>query len=136
MVNIGEEEGKGNMLAQAAFPLLKENPHIHFIGNIEGRDILLDKADVMVCEGFTGNIILKLAESLFEITGRKHIKHEYFDLFNFENYGGTPVLGVAKPVIIGHGISHQKAFKNMISLAEKIVSTDLLGKMKTSFQSQ
>jgi phosphate acyltransferase len=134
LINIGEEEGKGNILAQAAYPLLKENKQINFVGNVEGRDILIDKADVMVCEGFTGNIILKLAESLFEITGRKHIHHEYLDLFNFENYGGTPVLGVAKPVIIGHGISHGKAFKNMISLAEKIIRKDLLGKMKTSFE--
>ena len=109
------------------------NNNIHFIGNIEGRDIFLDKADVMVCEGFTGNIILKLAESIYEITQNKGIHHEYFDRFNFENYGGTPVLGVAKPVIIGHGISHDVAFKNMIILAEKIISTDLLGKMRDSF---
>jgi len=134
LVNIGEEEGKGNILAQAAYPLLKENKQIDFIGNVEGRDILLDKADVMVCDGFTGNIILKLAESLFEITERQNIHHEYFDRFNFENYGGTPVLGVAKPVIIGHGISHGKSFKNMIALAEKIITTDLLGKMKASFK--
>ncbi|MBS1916004.1 MAG: phosphate acyltransferase PlsX [Bacteroidetes bacterium] len=133
LINIGEEEGKGNILVQAAYPLLKENKQINFVGNIEGRDIFLDKTDVMVCEGFTGNIILKLAESLFEITKQKQIKHEYFDRFNFENYGGTPVLGVAKPVIIGHGISHAKAFKNMIILAQKMIGTDLLGKMKTSF---
>jgi glycerol-3-phosphate acyltransferase PlsX len=134
LINIGEEEGKGNLLAQATYPLLKENPLIDFVGNIEGRDLFLDKADVIVCEGFTGNIILKLAESLYEITQRKHIEHPYLDRFNFENYGGTPVLGVAKPVIIGHGISHAKAFVNMILLAEKIISTDLLGKMKSSFQ--
>jgi glycerol-3-phosphate acyltransferase PlsX len=136
LMNLGEEEGKGNILAQATFPLLKENSQINFIGNIEGRDILLDKADVMVCEGFTGNIILKLAESLFEITKQKNIHHEYFDRFNFENYGGTPVLGVAKPVVIGHGISKAKAFKNMIVLAQKMIESDLLGKMKTSFQNK
>ncbi len=134
LMNIGEEEGKGNILAQAAYPLLKENTDINFIGNVEGRDILLDKADVMVCEGFTGNIILKLAESMYEITKQKNIHHEYFDRFNFENYGGTPVLGVAKPVIIGHGISQAKAFKNMIKVAQKMIETDLLGKMKSAFQ--
>lgn len=134
LMNIGEEEGKGNILAQAAYPLLKENNQINFIGNIEGRDVLLDKADVMVCEGFTGNIILKLAESLYEITQEKNIHHEYFERFNFENYGGTPVLGVTKPVIIGHGISKAKAFKNMIILAHKMIETGLLGKMKASFQ--
>jgi phosphate acyltransferase len=133
LLNIGEEEGKGNILAQATYPLLKENNQINFIGNVEGRDILLDKADVLVCEGFTGNVILKLAESLYEITHAKDIRHEYLDRFNFELYGGTPVLGVAKPVIIGHGISHEKAFANMIRLAQKMIEADLMEKMKASF---
>jgi glycerol-3-phosphate acyltransferase PlsX len=130
LLNIGEEEGKGNLLAQATYPMLKENQHINFIGNVEGRDILLDKADVMVCDGFTGNIILKLAESLFEITSQKEINHEYFDRFNFENYGGTPVLGISKPVIIGHGISRGKAFKNMILLAQKMIEKDIMQKLR------
>jgi phosphate acyltransferase len=130
LLNIGEEEGKGNLLAQATYPLLKENRHIHFIGNVEGRDLLLDKADVMVCDGFTGNIILKLAESLFEITRRKEIRHEYFERFNFENYGGTPVLGISKPVIIGHGISRGAAFHNMIVLAQKMIEKDVMQRMK------
>jgi glycerol-3-phosphate acyltransferase PlsX len=133
LVNIGEEEGKGNVLAQAAYPLLKENKQINFIGNIEGRDVLLDKVDVMVCEGFTGNVILKMAESIYDITQKKNINHDYFELFNFENYGGTPVLGVSKPVIIGHGISHAKAFMNMVLLAEKMLQSKLLNKMKESF---
>lgn len=133
LVNIGEEEGKGNLLAQATYPLLKENKDINFTGNIEGRDIFKDKADVMVCEGFTGNIILKLAESFYDITQEKDIHHDYLDKFNFENYGGTPVLGVAKPVIIGHGISHAKAFANMIRLAEKMITSNLMEKMKASF---
>jgi glycerol-3-phosphate acyltransferase PlsX len=133
LMNVGEEEGKGNILAQATYPLLKENKQIHFVGNVEGRDVLLDKADVMVCEGFTGNIILKMAESIYEITHAKDIRHEYLDRFNFENYGGTPVLGVSKPVIIGHGISHDKAFKNMIVLAAKMIEAGLMEKMKASF---
>ena len=130
LINIGEEEGKGNLLAQAAYPLLKENSSIRFTGNVEGRDIFLDKADVMVCDGFTGNIILKLAESLFDITQNKGIRHEYFDRFNFENYGGTPVLGISKPVIIGHGISRSRAFSNMILLAQKMIYTGVMQKMK------
>jgi glycerol-3-phosphate acyltransferase PlsX len=134
LLNIGEEEGKGNLLAQATFPLLKENTHINFVGNVEGRDILLDKADVMVCDGFTGNIILKLAESLFEVTQQKNIEHEYFDRFNFENYGGTPVLGISKPVIIGHGISKGKAFKNMIALAQKMIEKDVMQKLKAELE--
>ncbi len=135
LLNIGEEEGKGNILAQATYPLLKENPLIHFIGNIEGRDLLLDKADVMVCEGFTGNVILKLAESLHGISSKHGIESEYFDRFDFEYYGGTPLLGVTKPVIIGHGISRGKSFLNMIRLAQKMIETDLLGKMKERFLS-
>ncbi|MFT3827781.1 MAG: phosphate acyltransferase PlsX [Chitinophagaceae bacterium] len=134
LINLGEEEGKGNILAQAAYPLLKENKEINFTGNVEGRDVLLDKADVMVCEGFTGNVILKMAESIYEITHQKNIQHEYFERFNFENYGGTPVLGVAKPVIIGHGISHAKAFGNMIKLAQKMIAAGLMEKMKASFE--
>lgn len=134
LVNVGEEEGKGNMLAQATYPLLRENQHIHFIGNIEGRDILMNKADVMVCEGFTGNVILKLAESLYDISREGNHNNEYFDRFNFENYGGTPVLGISKPVIIGHGISKGIAFKNMIRVAGKMIEKDVLGKMKTELQ--
>ena len=133
LMNIGEEEGKGNLLAQATYPLLKANVEIHFVGNIEGRDVFMDKADVMVCEGFTGNVILKLSESIYEITQRKQIHHEYFDRFNFEMYGGTPVLGISKPVLIGHGISHGLAFCNMIKLSYKMIEIDLMGKMKASF---
>jgi glycerol-3-phosphate acyltransferase PlsX len=129
LLNIGEEEGKGNLLCQATYPLLKENKHIHFVGNVEGRDVLLDKADVMVCDGFTGNVILKLAESLFQITKDKDIHHEYFDRFNFEAYGGTPVLGIAKPVIIGHGISKSTSFKNKIRLAQKMIESGMMEKL-------
>jgi glycerol-3-phosphate acyltransferase PlsX len=133
LVNLGEEEGKGNLLAQAAYPILKENTLINFIGNIEGRDILMDKADVMICDGFTGNVVLKLAESIYDITKRRDIHDEHFERFNFETYGGVPVLGVAKPVIIGHGISHTTAFKNMINIACRMIETDLTGKIKESF---
>ncbi len=130
LVNVGEEEGKGNILAKATYPLLKENKHIHFIGNIEGRDILQSKADVMVCEGFTGNIILKMAESLYEIGRDKKINDPFFPRFNFEIYGGTPVLGISKPVIIGHGISGATAFKNMILLAQVMLEKNVMDKMK------
>lgn len=130
LINVGEEEGKGNLLAQSTYPLLKENKHINFIGNIEGRDVLQDKADVMVCEGFTGNIILKMAESLYEVSLDRKVKDEFFERFNFEIYGGTPVLGVAKPVIIGHGISGAKAFMNMIHLAQIMIEKDVMQKMK------
>lgn len=136
LLNIGEEEGKGNVLAQATYPLLKENTYINFVGNIEGRDVFGDKADITVCDGFTGNIILKMAESFYDIAVQRNFNTDaYIARFHYENYGGTPVLGVAKPVIIGHGISNATAFKNMIALAEKMIETDLCGKMKERFQS-
>lgn len=133
LINLGEEEGKGNILTQATYPLLKENKQINFIGNVEGRDILMNKADVFVCNGYTGNVVLKLAESIYDISKRRNINDEHFNRFNFEQYGGVPVLGVSKPVIIGHGISHALAFKNMIRIANRMLQTDLLGKMQESF---
>ncbi len=133
LINLGEEEGKGNILTQAAYPLLKANKQINFIGNVEGRDLLTGKAEVMVCEGFTGNVLLKFAESIYDIVQRREINDEHFNRFNFENYGGVPVLGVNKPVIIGHGISHSIAFKNMILMAEKMLQKDLTGKIRNSF---
>ena len=136
LVNVGEEEGKGNLLAQAAYPLLRENKHINFIGNIEGRDILINKADVMICEGFTGNVVLKMAESVYDIVQRRGIHDEHFDRFNFEMYGGVPVLGVTKPVIIGHGISHAVAFKNMIGIAQRMIEKELMKKMQEIFKEQ
>jgi phosphate acyltransferase len=134
LMNVGEEEGKGNALAQATYPLLKANEQVNFIGNIEGRDIFNDKADIMVCDGFTGNVILKMAESFYEIAHHRNFHtDEYIQRFHYENYGGTPVLGVAKPVIIGHGISNGTAFWNMIRLAERMIETDVCGQIKAQF---
>ena len=137
LLNVGEEEGKGNILTQATYPLLKENKQINFLGNVEGRDIFIDKADVIVCDGFTGNVILKMAESIYDLAHQRNFSNDaYFNRFHYENYGGTPVLGVAKPVIIGHGISNDIAFKNMLLLAEKMIESDVCGKMKESFQTE
>ena len=136
LINIGEEEGKGNILCQSTYPLLKDNKKINFIGNIEGRDVFTDKADVMICDGFTGNIILKMAESIYDVAEQRNLHHDnYMQRFHYENYGGTPVLGVSKPVIIGHGISSAVAFKNMFIVAEKMIQTGLCNKMKESFSS-
>ena len=133
LVNVGEEEGKGNILSQATYGLLKENKQINFIGNIEGRDFFNDKADVMVCDGFTGNIVLKMAEAFYEIAKlRGFADDEFIGRFHYQNYGGTPVLGVAKPVIIGHGISNDIAFKNMIDLAERMIETEFCSTMATT----
>jgi glycerol-3-phosphate acyltransferase PlsX len=135
LLNIGEEEGKGNLLCQATYPLLKELPGINFIGNIEGRDIFFNKADVIVCEGFVGNVTIKMAESIYDIFKvQKGISDPFLDNFNFEIYGGTPILGINSPVIISHGIAHAFAFRNMIEAAGKIISTDLTGTFKERFK--
>lgn len=133
LLNIGEEEGKGNILCQASYPLLKNNPA--FIGNIEGRDLFGDHCDVIVCEGFTGNVVLKMAESIYATfrQGRK-IQDEFLESFNFESYGGTPVLGVNAPVIIGHGISRATAFKNMYKTAGQMVASHVTELIRKAIQ--
>lgn len=133
LINVGEEEGKGNILCQAAYPLLKANEQINFIGNVEGRDLLKDKADIYVCDGYTGNVLLKFAESIYDIVQQRKIEDEYFNRFNFEMYGGVPVLGVNKPVIIGHGISTAGAFNNMILMAKKMIEQEFIEKIKSNF---
>lgn len=133
LLNIGEEAEKGNILTQATYPLLKETANINFIGNIEGRDLFNDKADVIVCDGFTGNIVLKLSETFHEMTAGKGMDAPFFARLNYENYGGSPVLGVNAPVVVGHGISNDIAIKNLILLAKEMVSTNLTEKIKAAF---
>jgi glycerol-3-phosphate acyltransferase PlsX len=135
LLNVGEEEGKGNALCKETFPLLKENAQINFTGNVEGRDVFNAGADVTVCDGFTGNVVLKLGESIYDIVKSRDIHDDDFmRRFAYETYGGTPVLGVAKPVIIGHGISNDVAFCNMLALAEKMIKTDVCGIIRNAFQ--
>lgn len=134
LLNIGEEEGKGNLLTQTAYKLMKGSEDFNFIGNIEGRDLFTGKADVVVCDGFTGNIVLKQAEGMYSITKELGIKNSYLDRFNYENYGGTPILGVNSDVIIGHGISNDIAVKNMMCLAHDVVSSELTKKIKEAFK--
>jgi glycerol-3-phosphate acyltransferase PlsX len=134
LMNIGEEEEKGNLLSQAAFPLMKESDLINFVGNVEGRDLFNDKADIIVCDGFTGNIILKLAESFYVVTLKKGMKDEFFDRFNYEQYGGSPILGVNAPVVVGHGISSPEAIKNMVLLSKNMIESALVDKIKLAFQ--
>ncbi len=133
LLNIGEEEEKGSLLTQGAYPILKASTDINFIGNIEGRDLFNDKADVIVCDGFTGNVVLKLAETFHDLTIGNGFKSEFFDRFNYENYGGSPVLGVNAPVVVGHGISNEIAIKNMIKLCMDMVQTNMTEKIKARF---
>ncbi len=134
LLNIGEEEGKGNVLCQAAYPLMKENKLINFVGNVEGRNVFEDFAEVIVCDGFTGNVVLKLAESFYEVTHQKGFKDGFFDMFNYEQYGGSPILGVNAPVLVGHGISTPEAIKNMVLLSKNMVESALIDKIKLAFQ--
>ncbi|MBX7094836.1 MAG: phosphate acyltransferase PlsX [Flavobacteriales bacterium] len=133
LLNIGEEPEKGNLLAQSAHALMKDSKDFNFIGNVEGRDLFRDKADVIVCDGFTGNVALKEAEGLYWLLRKRGIRDEYFDRFNYENYGGTPVLGVNSNVIIGHGISNATAIKNMILLSKDVVNAGIPEKIKGVF---
>jgi len=135
LLNLGEEEGKGNLLAQATYPLLKECTDINFVGNVEGRDMFRDKADVIVCEGFVGNVCLKMAESIYQLfNDERGFKDEVLNNFNYEIYGGTPILGINNPVLIGHGISSAFAFRNMIEVATKIVRSGLVEDIKQQFK--
>jgi glycerol-3-phosphate acyltransferase PlsX len=134
LINIGEEEEKGNLLCLAAYPLMKESTLFNFVGNIEGRDLFTDHADVFICDGFTGNVILKLAESLYVISIKKNLKDEFFERFNYEQYGGSPILGINAPVVVGHGISNPEAIKNMVLLSKNMVDTNLVDKIKQAFQ--
>ena len=134
LMNIGEEDEKGNMIALASHRLMKEKGVFNFVGNVEGRDLFNDKADVIVCDGFTGNVMLKLAESFYVLTIKKGLKDEFFDRFNYENYGGSPVLGVNAPVLIGHGISSPTAIKNMIFQSRDMINTGLVSKIQAAFQ--
>ncbi|MFD2553381.1 phosphate acyltransferase PlsX [Sphingobacterium tabacisoli] len=133
LLNIGEEEEKGNILTISTYPLLKANQKINFIGNAEGRDLFTDQADVYVCDGYTGNVVLKLAESFYVVTLKKGFKDDFFDRFNYERYGGSPILGVNAPVIIGHGISSPKAIKNMLLLSKDMIESKFIDKIKSAF---
>lgn len=130
LMNIGEEPEKGNELVKAAYKLMVDTKDFNFIGNVEGHDLFRDKADVFVCNGFTGNIIVKLCESWYHISRKFGFNNEFLERFNFENQGGSPVLGVNGAVVIGHGISNGKAIKNMIGLTMNVVENKLSQRIK------
>lgn len=133
LLNIGEEESKGNLLTTTAHKLLKDSDEINFIGNVEGRDLFTGMADVIVCDGFTGNVVLKEAEGIYTLMRKRGIRDEYFDRFNYENYGGTPILGVRGNVIIGHGISNDIAVKNMLIHSYEVAKSGLASRVNEAF---
>lgn len=115
LLNIGSEENKGSLLYKSTFNLMKESKRFSFVGNVEGYDLFTDRCpDVIVCDGFVGNIILKYTEGIYSLLKRKNITDSFVENFNFETYGGTPILGINKNVSIGHGMSTAVAIKSMI----------------------
>ncbi|MFN8353786.1 MAG: phosphate acyltransferase PlsX [Spirosomataceae bacterium] len=130
LMNIGEEEQKGSLVAQAAYQLMKANRKMNFVGNIEGGDFFDGKADVIVTDGFTGNVLLKLAESFYDLAAERGINDVYINQMNYEAFGGSPIIGVNGNVIIAHGVSTPLAIKNMIFLAKRQVESEVYLKIK------
>jgi glycerol-3-phosphate acyltransferase PlsX len=144
LMSNGEEEGKGDELTKETYPLLKNAP-VTFIGNIEGRDVMEGTADVITCDGFVGNVILKTIEGMGSVVGNKvkdmftknvlsklgalfvmkSIK-EFKSSMDYREYGGAPLLGTKKPVIKGHGSSDAKAVFSAIRQAKKFVETNII----------
>lgn len=148
LLNVGEEEGKGTELARQAYSLLKLSG-VNFVGNVEGRDILAGTVDIVVCDGFEGNIVLKFAESILGflkdrfrayaargplqklIMGafRPVLKSALRDM-DYQEYGGVPLLGINGVAIIGHGSSSPLALSNMIQRAVEMVRKDVNGNIQ------
>lgn len=134
LLSIGEEEEKGNLVTKSAFEMMKDSADFNFVGNVEGHHLFNDKkADVVVCDGFVGNVVLKQAEAFYHILTKVNPDNRFNERFNSENYGGTPVLGVNKPVIIAHGASSPKAIMNMIIQTREVISSQLCEKIKQAF---
>ncbi len=135
LLNIGTEEKKGNLTSQIVYQLMKDTKDFCFVGNIEGRDLYTDAADVVVCDGFVGNVVLKQGEAFYEVLRKKGMLDPYFERFNFENYGGSPVLGINSTVVVGHGISNDIAIYNMILLTKEVYNARLSEKIKQALES-
>ena len=137
LLNIGSEEEKGNLLTKATHELMKGSADFNFIGNVEGNDFFSGGiADIVVCDGFTGNVVLKEAEAFYTLIRKRKLSDEFFERFNFENYGGTPILGVNSNVIIGHGVSNPTAIKNMIIHTQDVIKANLVDKFLEAFKVQ
>jgi glycerol-3-phosphate acyltransferase PlsX len=115
---------------------LKANSKINFIGNIEGKDYFQNKADVIVTDGFTGNIMLKMGESIYNIMKSQGISTDFIENTNYENYGGSPIIGINGNVIIAHGASSPKAILNMIKLSVSVVESNVCQKIKASIENK
>lgn len=134
LLNIGSETEKGNLLCKASHELMLGSSDFNFTGNVEGTDLFSDKADVIVCDGFTGNVVIKEAEAFYSAVKKQKLESPFFERFNFEHYGGTAVLGINAPVIIGHGISNDIAIKNMILHTYSVVKSNIIKQFKQKFK--
>ncbi|MFR9620856.1 MAG: phosphate acyltransferase PlsX [Rikenellaceae bacterium] len=135
ILNIGEEETKGNAQCKATFELMRASSSFNFVGNVESSYIFTGKiADVVVCDGFVGNTVLKMAEGLYRVNkALTGVDHPFWEAMNYENIGGTPVLGINAPVVIGHGSSSPLAISSMILTTERCVKVDVAKKMQQAF---
>ncbi len=130
LLNIGSEEEKGSLLCQSAYRLMKDSKDFNFIGNVESRDLFKpDKVDVVVCDGFVGNIVLKQIEAMYRLLMKRNLTDEFINRFNYELYGGTPILGINSTVLIGHGISNNVAIKNMLILSKDVFNAKINNKI-------
>lgn len=134
LLNIGEEKEKGDQQTKATYELMDGSTDFHFVGNVEAKHLFDGEvADVIVCDGFVGNTILKQAEGIYEMAEKQGLHGTYFDNFNYEKVGGTPVLGINSAVIIGHGCSSATAIRNMVLQTEKTIQGDVATKLREIF---
>jgi glycerol-3-phosphate acyltransferase PlsX len=153
LLSIGEEETKGNELTRQAFALLKDLP-LNFIGNVEGRDLYNGRVDVIVCDGFVGNVALKISEGLVDavrfllkeslsstITSQVGylLSRKAFTNFgrrlDYSEYGGAPLLGIKGVSIVGHGASNANAIKNAIRVAKQFYETGINARIEQELMS-
>ncbi|MBO5881887.1 MAG: hypothetical protein J6Q21_01445, partial [Alistipes sp.] len=157
LLNIGEEEGKGNAQAKATYDLMKEDKRYNFVGNVESSYIFTGKiADVVVADAFVGNSILKMAEALYRINfrlggGKPRFKlwlrpilgriipklywqHDFWDSMNAESVGGLQVMGVNAPVMIGHGSSSARAICSMVLSMERDIKSNFPAKLREALK--
>lgn len=130
IMSLGTEEGKGTSITTAAYALIKQNPKVNFVGNIEGRNVFDDTVDVIVCDGYVGNVMLKMGESMYPYLKQRDFVDNFVELFNWENVGGSPIVGINGNVVIGHGASTPYAIKNMIKFSAQVVESDLTNRIK------
>jgi glycerol-3-phosphate acyltransferase PlsX len=134
LMNLGHEEQKGNLLTLAAYQLIASNPKVNFAGNIEGRDIFNEKADVIICDGFTGNVVTKMAEHLYEILHSRGVNDSFMNKMNYETVGGSPIIGVNGNVVIGHGVSSPLAIENLVLQTERMIKSNLHEELTEAFK--